>query len=165
METIVNATNNTSVQFRKVATVKAQSNEALFKLIEQAISRKPVQIIVTPRVDRGGYPYYWVIIRFDLQELHFKLQVNDQIMNFILAYLKGEESLPTVTEFEATEKIENAEDWLFEHEVIITRAGISVKEELSMKDNVNYLIRKGIFINGRINFPPIKFDNVSLFFV
>jgi len=141
-------------------TVKAQSNEALFKLISQAIERKPVQIIVTPRVDRGNYPYYWVGIRFDIHELDFKLLVNNEIINFIHAYLKGDEELPIVTEFNPTEKVENVNEWLQRHEAAHIFSSLSDKEELVMTtDGVSYLTRKFVYKNGKLYYPSIKFDD------
>ncbi|MDR0954723.1 MAG: hypothetical protein LBM20_05005 [Rikenellaceae bacterium] len=160
MNTNLNLTieNKTNFQLYQV-TVKAQTNEALFKLIEQAIERKPVQMIVTPRIDVAGYPYYWVGIRSDYRELNFKLQVNDQIMNYILAYLKGDEQLPTVSDFNPTEKIENVAEWLECHEMKHFRSSLYDKEELSMKEGINYLTRKFVYLNGKINYPSTKCDD------
>lgn len=162
METnvIVTATveTNNNFQLRQIA-VKAQSNEALFKLIEQAISRKPVQVIVTPRVDVGGYPYYWIGVRFDYRELNFKLQVTEQIMDYILAYLKGDEQLPTVTDFNPTEKVENVGEWLRSHEVKHIYSALYNKEELSLREGTNYLTKKFVYPHGKINYPSIKCDD------
>ncbi len=155
----VTTESKSNFSIRQVA-VKAQSNEALFKLIEQAIQRKPVQMIVTPRIDAGGYPYYWVGVRFDYQELNFKLQVNEQIMKYILAYLKGDEELPTVTNFNPTEKIEHVEEWLENHEMNHIFSSIYDKEELSMREGGNYLTRKFVYQNGKINYPSTKCEDV-----
>lgn len=156
---IASVENKSNFRLRQV-TVKAQSNEALFKLIEQAINRRPVQVIVTPRIDVAGLPYYWIGVRFDYQELNFKLQVNDQITKYILAYLKGEKELPTVTEYEPTEKIEDVDGWLMEHEMKHYRHSISFREEINLREGVNYLTKKLIFINGKINYPSTKCDDV-----
>ena len=155
----VSVENNTPFYLRQV-TVKAQSNEALFKLIQQAIERKPVQMIVTPRVDVSGYPYYWIGVRFDRQELNFKLQVSDQIVKFIHAYLKGEKELPNVCDFNPTEKMENVGEWLTDHEMLHYGDSISFREELTMKDDVNYLTKKMNFINGKIIYPSVVCEDV-----
>jgi hypothetical protein len=159
ISSIVPVANQFAFQLRQV-TVKAQSNEALFKLVEQAISRKPIQVIVTPRIDVAGYAYYWMGIRFDRQELDFKLKINEQIGKYILAYLKGDEPLPIVTEFEPSKKIENPEEWLREHEAHHSLSAITSKEELSMRDEVNYLTTKLMFMNGKIKYPSIKCEDV-----
>ena len=151
--------NQTPFLIRQV-TVKAQTNEALFKLVEQAIDRKPVQVIVTPRIDVVGHAYYWMGVRFDRQELNFKLKINEQIGNYILAYLKGDEPLPTVTEFEPTKTVENAEEWLLQHEAYHSKSAISFKEELAMRGDVNYLTTKLVFMNGKINYPSTKCEDV-----
>lgn len=154
----VSVENNTNL-LRQI-TAKAKSNEALFKLIEQAISRKPVQLIVTPRVDVGGYPYYWIGVRFDYRELNFKLLRSNQIGYFILAYLRGDDTLPEVTEFTPTEKIEDAQEWLYWHHDVHSAGSISCREEISMQDGVNYITKKLIFKNGKINYPSTKCDDV-----
>ena len=161
MTSIVNLSveNSTNFQLRQIA-VKAQSNEALFKLIGQAISRKPVQVIVTPRVDKGGYPYYWIGVRFDYQELNFKLQVTEQIMDYILAYLKGDSELPTVTEFNPTEKVENIAEWLRGHEVKHIGSSLYNKEEIALKEGSNYLTRKFVYPNGKVNYPSVKCEDI-----
>lgn len=156
--TTVSIETKSNFQLRQI-TVKAQTNEALFKLIEQAISRKPVQVIVTPRIDAGGYPYYWIGVRFDYRELNFKLQVTEQIMDYILAYLKGDEQLPTVTEFNSTERVENVGEWLRGHEVKHNCSSLYNKEELSLREGVNYLTRKLVYINGKVNYPSIKCED------
>ena len=160
METIVNVAveSQSNFQLRQIA-VKAQSNEALFKLIEQAIDRKPAQVIVTPRVDQGGYPYYWIGVRFDYQELNFKLQVTEQIMDYILAYLKGDSELPTVTEFNPTTKVENVAEWLRSHEMKHIGSSLYNKEELSIKEGANYLTRKFLYPHGKVNYPSIKCED------
>ncbi len=150
--------NQTTFQLRQV-TVKAQSNEALFKLIQQAISRKPVQVIVTPRVDAAGYPYYWIGVRFDYQELNFKLQVTRQIMDYILAYLQGDEQLPTVTDFTPTEKVENVEEWLRQHEFKHIHSSLYDKEELTIKKDANYLTKKFVYSHEKINYPSVKCED------
>lgn len=161
MNTILNASVEAKSNFQlRQVTVKAESNKSLLKLIQQAIERKPIQVIVTPRVDVVGHPYYWIGIRFDIQELNFKLQVNQQIMDYILAYLKGDETLPAVTEFEASEKIENVSDWLSDHEIVHSRSAISSKEEVVMKEEVSYLTTKLSFMNGKISYPSIKIEDV-----
>lgn len=150
---------NNNFQLRQI-TVKAQSNQALFKLIEQAIERKPVQVIVTPRIDAGGYPYYWIGVRFDYQELNFKLQVTEQIMDYILAYLKGDEQLPTVTDFNPTEKVQNVDDWQRSHEGKHACSALYGKEELSLREGMNYLTRKLVYPHGKVNYPSVKCEDV-----
>ena len=168
MTAIVNASNvsnnanNNNFQIHKV-TVKAPSNEALFKLIQQATQNKGVQLIVTPRVDVGGYPYYWIGIRVDIKELNFKLQVTEQIMDYILAYLKGDEELPEVTDFNPTEKVENAGEWLCIHEAKHIHSSEYYKDEIAMKEGVSYLTKKLTYRNGKINYPAAKFESVLSF--
>lgn len=155
----VSVDTKSNFQLRQV-TVKGQSNEALFKLIEKAVKESPVQVIVTPRIDAGNYPYYWIGVRFDRQELNFKLLVNDQIVNFILAYLKGDEPLPTVTDFKPTSTVADSEEWLFKHQSSHSQSAISCKEELVMRDDVSYLTTKLNFMNGKVIYPSTKCEDV-----
>jgi len=154
----------TSFQVQKT-TVKGQSNESLFRLIEQAINKKAVQLLLAPHVDVGRYPYYWVGVRYDYNELEFKLLVNKQIMDYIDAYLKGDEQLPTVTEYNPMAQVEDVGEWLQNHEAQHADSSLSSKEFLWMKDGVNYLIKTFTYRNGRISYTLNKFeDTLSLLF-
>lgn len=140
--------------------VKGENNEALFNLFKRATDHEEVKAIITPRVDVAGYPYYWVGIRNNSEELVFKLLLTDQIGKYIYAYLKGDEELPTVTDFEPTETVQDVEGWLSQHQGFHFASAISYQEHVSMKEGMSYLTRKLIFKNGRINYPAIKYEDI-----
>ena len=83
----------------------------------------------------------------------------------ILAYLKGDEKLPTVADFYPTENVENADEWLRNHEARHAISALSFNEELTMKGDVCYLTKKYVFKNGTISYPPTRLENaLSLLF-
>ena len=86
--TSVSANSNAPVKALQQTIVKGGTTEKLFALMQRAIEKRPTAVIVTPRVDKGSNAYYWVGVRFENRELDFKLPVNKQIRDYILAYLR-----------------------------------------------------------------------------
>ena len=129
--------------------VKGGTTEKLFALMQGAIERKPVDVIVTPRVDKGANAYYWVGVRFENRELDFKLPVNQQIKDYILAYLRRSNvALPEVTDFEP-EAVADSNQWLLDHET-----------EHSKYAMQNYLKLRLKFPFGKIIYPATAVEDV-----
>ena len=149
--------------------VKALSNAALFELLKKALQDSDVtETIITPRIDKSGYGYYWIGVRRGITELDFKLVINQQIIDFVLAYLAGEE-LPDVTKFDPDERLtsqEECEQWLEKHRDSHMGKHLSCREEIKMSGTDNYLALKVIFKRGKIIYPATKIEDVlSLFSV
>ena len=140
--------------------VKGGTTEQLFTLMQRAIEKKPTAVIVTPRVDKGSNAYYWVGVRFESRELDFKLPVNQQIKDYILAYLRRSNvALPEVTDFEP-EAVEDANQWLLDHETEHSRFAMHKDEQVHMGDEKNYLKLRLQFPFGKIIYPATAVEDV-----
>lgn len=168
METkvITNSSEMTSVSSNAPAMalhqtiVKGGTTEKLFALMQGAIERKPVDVIVTPRVDKGANAYYWVGVRFENRELDFKLPVNQQIKDYILAYLRRSNvALPEVTDFEP-EAVADSNQWLLDHETEHSRFAMHKDEQVHMGDEKNYLKLRLKFPFGKIIYPATAVEDV-----
>lgn len=172
MEKFVKNTNSTSSEMASVSSnstvmslqqtiVKGGTTEQLFALMQRAISNNPVEIIVTPRVDKGANAYYWVGVRFENRELDFKLPVNNQIKDYILAYLRrGNVGLPEVTDFEPEAGIEDMNQWLVNHEIEHTDFAMHKDEQVRMGDDKNYLKLRLKFPFGKIIYPAAEVEDI-----
>lgn len=163
---ITNSSEMTSVSSNAPATalqqtiVKGGTTEKLFALMQRAIEKKPTAVIVTPRVDKGSNAYYWVGVRFENRELDFKLPVNKQIKDYILAYLRRSNvELPTVTEFEP-EAVADSNQWLLDHETEHGKYAMHKDEQVHMGDEKNYLKLRLQFPFGKIIYPATAVEDV-----
>ena len=140
--------------------VKGRNNQELFQILQNSIIKESVQVIASPRIDVAGNAYYWLGVRFDRFELDFKLLVNQQIMNYIFSYLKGDEELPDVTDF--TPEIPKIElsQWIREHEHKHFTLTAKCKEELQIGEGKNYLVRKLVFQNGKFIYPSMEVEDI-----
>ena len=140
--------------------VKGGTTEKLFALMQRAIEKRPTAVIVTPRVDKGANAYYWVGVRFENRELDFKLPVNKQIKNYILAYLRRSNvELPTVTDFEL-EAVADSNQWLLDHENEHGKYAMHKDEQVHMGDERNYLKLRLKFPFGKIIYPATAVEDV-----
>ena len=138
-------TNNTPL---RVIKLKAETNDKVFKSLNNAIKAGATTLIVTPRVDVAGCGYVWFGIRKEQTELDGKLLLNEQIANYIKAFLLGEE-LPEVKNFESDNAICCQEEWLATVEAEVAKLADSSYEEYQQNDEgVGYLVQKYTFANG-----------------
>lgn len=157
---MTSVSSNAPVRALQQTIVKGGTTEQLFALMQRAISNNPVEIIVTPRVDKGANAYYWVGVRFENRELDFKLPVNKQIKDYILAYLRRSNvELPTVTNFEP-ETVADANQWLLDHETEHTGFAMHKDEQVRMGDDKNYLKLRLKFPFGKIIYPATAVEDI-----
>ena len=157
METV---SSNAQAMALQQTIVKGGTTEKLFALMQRAIEKKPDAVIVTPRVDRASNAYYWVGVRFENRELDFKLPVNKQIKNYILAYLRRSNvELPTVTDFEL-EAVADSNQWLLDHENEHGKYAMHKDEQVHMGDERNYLKLRLKFPFGKIIYPATAVEDV-----
>lgn len=152
---------NAPVRALQQTIVKGGTTEQLFALMQRAISNNPVEIIVTPRVDKGANAYYWVGVRFENRELDFKLPVNKEIKDYILAYLRrGNVELPEVTDFEPEAGIVDVNQWILDHEKEHTGFAMHKAEQVRMGDDKNYLKLRLTFPFGKIIYPSTEVEDI-----
>ena len=78
--------------------LKGMNNNEAFDVVRRAVEKgKVLRMLVTPNIDRNGCPYYWMGLRYDLNEIVFKLLVNEEISSYIMACLRGDDEKPEVT--------------------------------------------------------------------
>ena len=134
--------------------VKPRSAEEAFQIIQKAVANdKNVQMIVTPRVDRGRKAYFYVGIRIDRQEGDFKFPVNRETRQYILAYMNGETTLPEISNYEP-ETVTSADEagWFDALEDQLLDMKLVGKEKLEITDGANYLKVSYKMKNGKITF-------------
>lgn len=157
METV---SSNAPAMALQQTIVKGGTTDKLFALMQRAIEKKPDAVIVTPRVDRASNAYYWVGVRFENRELDFKLPINQQIKDYILAYLRRSNvELPTVTDFEP-EAVADSNQWLLDHETEHSRFAMHKDEQVHMGDERNYLKLRLKFPFGKIIYPATAVEDV-----
>ena len=140
-------TNNTPL---RVIKLKAETNDKVFKSLNNAIKAGATTLIVTPRVDVAGCGYVWFGVRKEQTELDGKLLLNEQIANYIKAFLMGEE-LPAVTIYDPDSEICCQEEWLAQIESEIAALADTSYEEYQQNDEgVGYLVKKYCFANGKV---------------
>lgn len=148
----------------RVIKLKAESNDKAFNALNSAIKAGATTLIVTPRVDVAGCGYVWFGIRKEQTELDGKLLLNEQIVNYIKAFLLGEE-LPEVKNFESDNAICCQEEWLATVEAEVAKLADSSYEEYQQNDEgIGYLVKKYTFANGKVVMPAQQVaDMVELF--
>lgn len=153
--------NNTPL---RVIKLKAESNDKVFNALNSAIKAGATTLIVTPRVDVAGCGYVWFGIRKEQTELDGKLLMNEQIANYIKAFLMGEE-LPEVKNFEPDSEICCQEEWLATVEAEVAKLADNVYEEYQQNDEgVGYLAKKYNFANGKVVMPAKQVADVAELF-
>lgn len=154
-------TNNTPL---RVIKLKAETNDKVFNSLNNAIKAGATTLIVTPRVDVAGCGYVWFGIRKEQTELDGKLLMNEQIANYIKAFLMGEE-LPEVKNFEPDSEICCQEEWLATVEAEVAKLADNVYEEYQQNDEgVGYLAKKYTFANGKVVMPAKQVADVAELF-
>ena len=154
-------TNNTPL---RVIKLKAETNDKVFNSLNNAIKAGATTLIVTPRVDVAGCGYVWFGVRKEQTELDGKLLLNEQIANYIKAFLLGEE-LPEVKNFESDNAICCQEEWLAQIELeIATLADTSYEEYQQNDEGVGYLTKKYTFANGKVVMPAQQVADVAELF-
>ena len=153
--------NNTPL---RVIKLKAESNDKVFNALNSAIKAGATTLIATPRVDVAGCGYVWFGIRKEQTELDGKLLLNEQIANYIKAFLLGEE-LPEVKNYESDSEVCCQEEWLAQIELeIATLADTSYEESQQNDEGVGYLVKKYCFANGKVVMPAKQVADVAELF-
>lgn len=153
--------NNTPL---RVIKLKAESNDKVFNALNSAIKAGATTLIATPRVDVAGCGYVWFGIRKEQTELDGKLLLNEQIANYIKAFLLGEE-LPEVKNFESDNAICCQEEWLATVEAEVAKLAESTQEEYNeSEDGIGYLVKKYAFANGKVVMPAQQVADVAELF-
>lgn len=159
----INEMSNNNATIR-VIKVKGENNESVFSSLRKAIEAGATTLIATPRVDVAGCGYVWFGIRKEQTELDGKLLLNEQIANYIKAFLLGEE-LPEVKNFESDNAICCQEEWLAQIELeIATLADTSYEEYQQNDEGVGYLTKKYTFANGKVVMPAQQVADVAELF-
>lgn len=154
-------TNNTPL---RVIKLKAETNDKVFNSLNNAIKAGATTLIVTPRVDVAGCGYVWFGVRKEQTELDGKLLLNEQIANYIKAFLMGEE-LPAVTIYDPDSEICCQEEWLAQIESEIAALADTSYEEYQQNDEgIGYLAKKYTFANGKVVMPAKQVADVAELF-
>lgn len=155
------ANNNATI---RVIKVKADNNERAFSALTKAIEAGATTLIATPRVDVAGCGYVWFGIRKEQTELDGKLLLNNQIWDFVQAFLLGEE-LPEVKNYESDSEICCQEEWLATVETEVAKLADNVYEEYQQNDEgVGYLVKKYCFANGKVVMPAQQVADIAELF-
>lgn len=155
------ASSNSTATTLRQTIVKGGTTQQLFTLMSRAMANNPVDVIVTPRVDKGSNAYYWVGVRFENRELDFKLPMNRQIRAYILAYLRrGNVELPKVTDFEPETGIMDMGQWILDHEAEHEKFAIHKDEHVSMAGGKNYLKVRLRYHFGKIIYPATEVEDI-----
>ncbi len=162
-QTAINEMANNNATIR-VIKVKGENNESVFATLRKAIEAGATTLIATPRVDVAGCGYVWFGIRKEQTELDGKLLLNEQIANYIKAFLLGEE-LPEVKNFESDNAICCQEEWLAQVESEIAALADTSYEEYNESDEgVGYITKKYTFANGKVVMPAQQVADVAELF-
>lgn len=153
--------NNTPL---RVIKLKTESNDKAFNALNNAINAGATTLIATPRVDVAGCGYLWFGIRKGLTVLDGKLLLNNQIWDFVQAFLLGEE-LPEVKNFESDNAICCQEEWLATVEAEVAKLADSSYEEYQQNDEgIGYLVKKYTFANGKVVMPAQQVADMAELF-
>ena len=92
-------------------------NQSLINLIRQASTSFPdTSLIITPRIDQSGQPYYWTGLRYGNTELDFTLLLNREIEAFILCYLiKCRNGMTDISSYSPDPTMTRGINWLQSH--------------------------------------------------
>lgn len=162
-QTAINEMANNNATIR-VIKVKGENNESVFSTLRKAIEAGATTLIATPRVDVAGCGYVWFGIRKEQTELDGKLLMNEQIANYIKAFLIGEE-LPAVTIYDPDSEICCQEEWLATIEAEIAKLAESTQEEYNeSEEGIGYLVKKYTFANGKVVMPAKQVADVAELF-
>ena len=142
--------------------LRGMNNYEAFDVVRRAVeNRKVLRMLVTPGVDKNNCPYYWIGLRYDINEIVFKLLVNEEIEAYIMAFLKGDEEKPEVTSCVPDTVTGNKADWLEEHKMIQSGYAESSKEAMTMSNGRTFLCTKLKFQNGKISYSEEYSDILS----
>ena len=142
--------------------LRGMNNYEAFDVVRRAVKNgKVLRMLVTPGVDRNGCPYYWMGLRYDRNEIVFKLLVNDEISAYIVAFLKGEEDMPEVSSCVPDTVSENREEWLISHRCMLAGKASTVKEELVSSNGRVFLNTKLGFLKGKVSYSEEFSDILS----
>ena len=148
----------------RVIKLKAESNDKAFNALNSAIKAGATTLIVTPRVDVAGCGYVWFGIRKGQTELDGKLLLNNQIWDFVQAFLLGEE-LPEVKNYESDSEVCCQEEWLATIEAEIAKLAESTQEEYNeSEEGIGYLVKKYAFANGKVVMPSQQVSSIAELF-
>lgn len=143
--------------------LKGMNNYEAFDVVRRAVEKgKVLRMLVTPNIDRNGCPYYWMGLRYDRNEIVFKLMVNDEISSYIMACLSGDDEKPEVSTCVPDNVTENRDEWLIEHRLTMAGKAQTVKEELVSSNGRYFLNTKLGFKNGKVSFSE-ELDDVLSF--
>lgn len=155
------ANNNATI---RVIKVKGENNESVFTILRKAIEAGATTLIATPRVDIAGCGYVWFGIRKEQTELDGKLLLNNQIWDFVQAFLLGEE-LPEVTNYNPDSEACCQEEWLATIEAEIAKLAESTQEEYNeSEEGIGYLVKKYAFANGKVVMPSQQVSSIAELF-
>ena len=98
-------------------TLKGMDSQSLINLIRQASTNFPDTIlIITPRIDQSGQPYYWTGLRYGNTELDFALSLNREIERMILCFLiKGRDGITDISSYSPDPTMTRNINWLQSH--------------------------------------------------
>lgn len=143
--------------------LKGMNNHEAFDVVRRAVEKgKVLRMLVTPNIDRNGCPYYWMGLRYDRNEIVFKLMVNDEISSYIMSCLRGDDEKPEVTTCVPDNVTENRDEWLIEHRLTMAGKAQTVKEELVSSNGRYFLNTKLSFKNGKVSYSE-ELDDVLSF--
>ena len=109
--------NSTSFTSYQRLALKGMDNQSLINLIRQAAANFPdTSLIITPRIDQSGQPYYWTGLRYGNTELDFALLLNREIEAFILSFLiKGRNGMTDISDYTPAPTMTRNINWLQSH--------------------------------------------------
>lgn len=144
------------------AVIKGKSNEELVSLLNEAVRGNAVKWIhLTPRIDKGGYPYYWVGLRNRDMEVQFKLLINGEVEDFVHAYLTGATELPEVKNHYPDPTVSAGAEWLADHMRENTKYSEKVKKTISTAKGRTFVNTTLRFKNGKIYYSEEQADIIS----
>lgn len=142
--------------------LRGMNNYEAFDVVRRAVeNRKVLRMLVTPGVDKNNCPYYWIGLRYDINEIVFKLLVNEEISVYIMAFLKGDEEMPEVTTCVPDTITGSKADWLEEHKMMQSVHAESRNEVMTISNGRNFLCTKLKFQNGKISYSEEYSDILS----
>ncbi len=157
--TVMNADQISENTTLRQITVKVGNNQQAVQLLTDCIGNGAELNLVTPRVDVGNHPYYWIGVRKGNTEFDFKLLLNSQIEAYVKAFLTGTEEQPQITNFEPDGEVLDQTEWLKAHKTEYATLADSRVEELNLSDGRAYFTEKLVFPRGKVIYPSLIIDN------
>ncbi len=143
--------------------LKGMNNYEAFDVVRRAVETgKVLRMLVTPGIGRNGCPYYWMGLRYGLNEIVFKLMVNDEISSYIMACLSGDEEKPEVTTCVPDKVQMSRVDWLILHRIMMSGKASNIKEEIVSSNGRVFHNTKLNFKNGKVSYSE-ELDDVLSF--